>query len=246
MTSPDRSSCEHQAPGPPVPKQRSALDTLAGFWQIARERLDLSHPATQLGWFTLIGLGLLALVHALAADRIAANERAVLLQSLREVMPADQHDNDLLADAVTLRDERLGTHEPVTIYRARRQGQPVAAIVTTIAPDGYNGRITLLVAIRYDGVVAGLKVLEHHETPGLGDGIENAHSAWIRGFAGRSLANTPEARWAVKRDGGDFDQFTGATITPRAVVRAVRRALGVFAERQPELWRPASPPIGDQ
>lgn len=197
--------------------------------------LASAHPAVQLGLFSLIGLGLLALIHAATAERIAANQRSVWRQSLLEVMPEGEFDNDLLADTETLRDARLGVNEPVTVYRARRQGQPVAVILTAVAPDGYNGAITLLIAIRRDGVLMGVRVLEHHETPGLGDGIETAKSGWIRQFEGRSLLNTEESRWKVRRDGGAFDQFTGATITPRAVVGAVHQALLVFRDRREEL-----------
>lgn len=203
-----------------------------------------THPALQFGLFSLIGLGLLALIHAATAERIAANQRAVLWQSLLDVMPQDAFDNELLADVLTLRDARLGTSAPVTVYRARRQGQPVAAILTALAPDGYNGAITLLAAVRPDGVLTGVRVLEHHETPGLGDGIETAKSAWIRQFDGRSLLNPLESRWRVRRDGGDFDQFTGATITPRAVVSAVHQALRVFKDRRDELWPMTPPPAG--
>lgn len=243
MNRPDKPTGASRVAARPNPPWRVGAGVIARLWRAARKRLDPAHPAVQLGVFTLVGLGLLAWVHALSAGRIAANERAVLLRSLEAVMPAGGYDNDLLTDAITLQDERLGAGEPVTVYRARRQGQPVAAIATAIAPDGYNGRITLLVAIRHDGVIAGVRVLEHHETPGLGDGIDDAQSAWMLSFAGRSLANTPEARWAVKRDGGDFDQFTGATITPRAVVGAVQRVLKAFDERRPEFWRPTSPSI---
>jgi len=202
---------------------------------------DLSHPMVQLGLYTLAGLGFLAVVHALAADRIRSNQRAVLLDTLTALLPTASFDNELTRDAIILRDHRLGASGPVTVYRARRHGQPVAAILTATAPDGYNGRITLLAAIRPDGVLAGVRVLEHHETPGLGDRVEAGKSNWILGFAGRSLNDPPGERWGVRRDGGAFDQFTGATVTPRAVVHAVRDMLEVFRDRRDELF--AAPPI---
>lgn len=202
-----------------------------------RPTLDLAHPAIQLGLFSLIGLGLLALIHAATAERIAANQRAEVLQSLEALVPGTSVDNDVLADTMSIRDERLGTNEPVTVYRARREGRPVAAILTAVAPDGYTGGITLLVAIRPDGVLAGVRVLEHHETPGLGDLIEASKSGWIKRFEGRSLLHPAAPRWRVKRDGGDFDQFTGATITPRAVVGAVYKALLVFQDRRDDFFR---------
>lgn len=192
--------------------------------------------AAVLGLFAVIGIGLVALVHDGTEARIAANERAVLLRTLETLVPAASFDNDILADTVTARDSALGTGQAVTVYRARRHGQPVAAVLSPVAPDGYNGAIKLLVAIRADGtlagggVLAGVRVIGHRETPGLGDFIDADKSGWILGFDGRSLNDPPESRWKVKRDGGDFDQFTGATVTPRAVVKAVYTTL-VFFER---------------
>jgi electron transport complex protein RnfG len=186
--------------------------------------------AAVLGLFAVIGIGLVALVHDGTEARIAANERAVLLRTLKTLVPAASFDNDILADTVTARDSALGTGQAVTVYRARRHGQPVAAVLSPVAPDGYNGAIKLLVAIRADGTLAGVRVIGHRETPGLGDFIDADKSGWILGFDGRSLNDPPESRWKVKRDGGDFDQFTGATVTPRAVVKAVYTTL-VFFER---------------
>ena len=111
------------------------------------------------------------------------------------------------------------------MYRARLRGEPVAAIFRSIAPDGYSGKIHLLVGVYIDGSLAGVRVVKHAETPGLGDAVEIRKSSWIEDFAGKSLTNPSQDRWRVKRDGGDFDQFTGATITPRAVVAAVRNTL---------------------
>src|SRR5690606_4959952 len=119
----------------------------------------------------------------------------------------------------------LGTTQPVTVYRAFRGGEPVAALFNSVAPDGYSGEIRLLVGVRVDGSLSGVRVLSHKETPGLGDPIEVRHSDWITRFSGLSLENPPFERWKVRRDGGDFDQFTGATITPRAVVKATRNTL---------------------
>ena len=115
--------------------------------------------------------------------------------------------------------------EPVTVYRARKQGKPVALALTTFAPDGYNGTIKILVGINYNGSLAGIRIVSHHETPGLGDAIETDRSNWVYQFNNKSLVNPTPKKWGVKRDGGVFDQFTGATITPRAVVKAVYRSL---------------------
>lgn len=198
---------------------------------------SLSKPAAILGLFALLGLGLVALVHDRTEPRIVANQRVALLRALESLVPADSYDNDLLADAVTVSDPALGTGRPVAVHRARQRGEPVAAVLSSVAPDGYNGAIELLVAIRADGHLAGVRVLNHRETPGLGDPIDLDKSPWILGFDGRSLDDLPEGRWKVKRDGGDFDQFTGATVTPRAVVKAVHQALVFFRAHGESLFQ---------
>lgn len=188
------------------------------------------NAAAALGLFAVVGMGLVALVHDGTKERIDANEQAVLLRTLESLIPAEWFDNDILADTITANDPSLGTDKPVTVYRARKGGSPVAAVLSPVAPDGYNGAIKLLVAVHTDGSLAGVRVVSHRETPGLGDPIDTDKSDWIFAFDGRSLDNPSEARWKVKRDGGDFDQFTGATITPRAVVKAVYQTL-IFFER---------------
>lgn len=188
--------------------------------------------------FAAVGSGLVAFTHEQTRERIAANEKAALLRNLHQLIHPDEHDNDLLADTLEVRDPGLlGTRAPVTVYRAYLEGRPVAVILTPVAPDGYNGTIRLLVGIRADGTLLGVRVLSHHETPGLGDQIEVERSDWILGFAGKSLGKPPEKRWAVKKDGGAFDQFTGATITPRAVVKAVKRTLIYFRKHREALFR---------
>jgi len=200
--------------------------------------------AMLLGLFAVIGTALVAVTYDATAERIAANHRARLLRSLHLLITPDQHDNDLFTDVTTVTDrELLGTDEPVKVYRARKNGQPVAAIINSVAPDGYSGRIDLLVAIRYDGTLAGVRVINHKETPGLGDGIEITRSDWIRSFDNRSLHNPDRKGWAVKRDGGIFDQFSGATISPRAVVKAVYRTLLYFDKHRDELFAKPSVPI---
>ncbi len=189
-----------------------------------------------LGLFALAGALLVAGIHQFTAPRIADNERRVLLRGIHDVIPEDAYDNDVLRDTVTVRDPRLGTDEPVTAYIARRRGRPVGIILPVVAPNGYGGAIHLLVGILADGTVGGVRVLSHKETPGLGDKIERSHSDWILAFTGRRLGDPPAARWAVKRDGGVFDQFTGATISPRAVVRAVKNALLYFQENRERLF----------
>jgi H+/Na+-translocating ferredoxin:NAD+ oxidoreductase subunit G len=176
--------------------------------------------------FAIIGTGIVAYTFDSTEERIADNQRRALLKSLNELVPDDLYDNDIYSDILYVRNaELLGTDEPVPVYRARKNGWPVAAVLAPVAQDGYSGSIRLLVAIRLNGDLAGVRVIQHRETPGLGDGIETERSSWILGFNGKSLLDPQENRWKVKRDGGNFDQFTGATITPRAVVKAVKEAL---------------------
>lgn len=187
--------------------------------------------------FAVIGVAIVAFTWEQTAPQIRENERHVLTSTLHEIVPPDAHDNDLLEDVIAVHDrELLGTSNAVSVYRAFKDGEPVAALFTPVAPDGYNGDIKLLVGIWADGRVAGVRVLSHKETPGLGDFVEIERSDWITAFKGRSLDNPSPAKWAVKKDGGVFDQFTGATITPRAVVRAVRNTLIYFERHRDEIF----------
>ena len=188
--------------------------------------------------FAVAGTALVALTELNSRDAITANERRVLLRNLYALLPADEIDNDLAADSIVLPPSPLlGTDQASTAYRARLDGEPVAVIFNSIAPDGYNGRIYLLVGIYVDGSVAGVRVVKHAETPGLGDAIEARKSPWIHGFDGKSLGNPVLDRWSVRRDGGEFDQLTGATITPRAVVAAVRDTLLYYRHNADMLFR---------
>lgn len=190
--------------------------------------------------FAVTGTALVAYTFKNTEQRIADNERTALLRTISDLIPAERYDNDVFHDTIEVRNrELLGSDKPVAVYRARKNGWPVAAILSPVAPDGYNGNIHLLVAVDLDGTLAGVRVLGHRETPGLGDAIEIERSGWIRGFSGRSLQNPPSEDWKVKRDGGVFDQFTGATITPRAVVKAVHKALLYFAAYKDRLFRQA-------
>jgi len=178
-----------------------------------------------LGVFAVIGTTLVGISYEGTAERIAQNERDALLRRMAEILPADRYDNDLLSDTtVVSAPAQLGA-SPTTVYRARMGDQPVAAVLSPVTASGYAGDIALIVGIYADGTVAGVRVIRHKETPGLGDKIEVERNPWMRGFSGKRIGNPPLERWKVQRDGGDFNQFTGATITPRAVVAAVRRAL---------------------
>jgi len=187
--------------------------------------------------FAVIGAALVGLTFTQTEDDIKHNEELTLLKKLNNIIPADSYDNDLLQDIITLKaNPLLGTDEQSLAYRARKNRKNVAVVFSSIAPNGYNGPIHLLVGIKTDGALAGVRVVKHRETPGLGDVVSSTHSDWILDFDGRSLSNPEQKGWKVKRDGGIFDQFTGATITPRAVVKAVHNALLYFDQNQATLF----------
>ncbi len=185
----------------------------------------------------LIAGSLITLSDELSRERIAANERARLLATLHEVIDPALYDNDLEASRrfVTSPD-LLGTREPVEVFIATANGRPVAALFSTVAPRGYNGPIDLLVGVTVDGTVTGVRVTRHRETPGLGDAIETQRSDWIEGFSATSLDSPPLADWRVTKDGGYFDALTGATVTPRVIVEAVRNTLIYVRDYGDELF----------
>ena len=190
--------------------------------------------------FAIGATSLVALTEANTRDKISENERQTLLSAINALVDSSEYNNDILTDIITLpKTKQLGTKEDTTVYRARKDKTPVAAIFTSIAPNGYSGKINLLVGIYYDGTLAGVRVIEHKETPGLGDKINEKKTDWILKFEGLSLLNPTEEKWAVKKDGGHFDQFTGATITPRAVVSAVKKSLQYFEQNRDELFKEA-------
>ncbi|MGN2390115.1 electron transport complex subunit RsxG [Pelomicrobium sp. G1] len=191
--------------------------------------------ALVLAAFALAGTLLLGLAFQQTREPIARAEEAAKLKLLNQVIPPELHDNDLLADAIELpANALLGTDEPRPAYRALKDGRVTAVAFEAIAPDGYNGRIRLLLAVSPEGRVLGVRVVAHAETPGLGDYIDIAKSDWIRQFDGREFSPASANAWRVKKDGGTFDAMAGATVTPRAVVKAVRKALEYFhAHRDP-------------
>lgn len=187
--------------------------------------------------FALVAVSLLALVDLTAAPRIAEAEARDRLQTLQQVLPPGSYDNDLLNHTRSIElPAALSAPGPDTIWQARLQDEAVAVILPVRAPDGYSGAIDLLVGIAKSGKLLGVRVTQHRETPGLGDAIDIARSDWILQFDGRALGQPPLERWKVRKDGGDFDQLTGATITPRAIVKAVRAALRFHQEQAAELY----------
>lgn len=190
--------------------------------------------------FATIGAAVVGLTYDNTYETIKHNEQMALLKQLNNILPASSYDNDLLSDTIGIAaDHLLGTNEISTAYRARLQDKNVAVVFPAIAPNGYNGSIYLLVGVFSDGSLAGVRVVKHRETPGLGDAIEDKRSNWILGFKGKSLSTHTSKQWKVKRDGGEFDQFTGATITPRAVVNAVHSALLYFEANKTKLFAKA-------
>jgi electron transport complex protein RnfG len=183
---------------------------------------------------------ILALVYQLSADRIAEQQTQNERARLAEIFPSDAHDNDLLDASISLHSaaqnfrnpELLGLREDALAYLARTDNVLSGIILPAIARDGYNGDIQLLVGLRASGEITGVRVVQHRETPGLGDRIETRISDWILGFNGKSLASTQMENWTVKKSGGDFDQFTGATITPRAVITKVHDVLNFYQQNE--------------
>jgi len=187
--------------------------------------------------FAALGAALVGLTFNQTIDDIKYNEKLFLLKKLNNIIPAESYNNDLLVDTITIQASRLlNTKQATQAYRARKDNKKVAVVFTSVAPNGYNGSIRLLVGINVNGQLAGVRVVKHQETPGLGDVVSISHSDWILGFDNKSLSNPDSKHWKVKRDGGIFDQFTGATITPRAVVNAVHDALLYFEKNQDMLF----------
>ncbi|MBA7847395.1 electron transport complex subunit RsxG [Klebsiella sp. RHBSTW-00484] len=184
-----------------------------------------------LALFAAGSTGLTAAINELTKSTI--EDQAALQQKalFDQVMPANLYNNDLLKSCYLVTAPELGKGQH-KVWIAQNNDQPVATVMEATAPDGYSGAIQLLVAADFKGSVLGTRVTEHHETPGLGDKIELRISDWITLFAGKVIHGQSDSHWAVKKDGGDFDQFTGATITPRAVVNAVKRA-GLYAQTLP-------------
>ena len=192
--------------------------------------------ALNLLFFTVIGTTVLAFTYSHTKDDIAHSEEQARMSLISQIVPQEIADNDIIHDTLTLKpDELLGTEEPMLAYRARLKGKITAVVLPAIAPDGYGGAISLILAIRRNGEIAGVRVVSHNETPGLGDYIDIKKSPWIKGFDDKALQPGHDEDWHVKKDGGKFDYMAGATITPRAVVKAVHKALQYFAENRHKL-----------
>lgn len=194
-------------------------------------RKRLAYSAALLGGFAMLAGAALTLGHVHTRDDIAARLAEDRQASLSQVIPAALHDNDLLADPLQL---SLNDKDSKTVFRATHEGK-VSAVAFEMVGQGYGGAIVVLLGLDRDGKVLGARVIAHNETPGLGDKIEVKKDRWITTLDGHSLAELGHGGWQVKKDGGQFDQFTGATITPRAVITAVRNGLDLFAAHKAEL-----------
>ncbi|WP_171035633.1 electron transport complex subunit RsxG [Colwellia ponticola] len=176
-----------------------------------------------------------SVVSELTQDRIKAQEQQQLLNTLHNIIDPSRYDNDIANDCIIINAPELGSTKDNTAYIARKSGKITAVAITTSAPQGYSGNIDFIMAVNANNTVSGVRILKHQETPGLGDKIEIRKSDWINSFTGKRLLSEDDNRWAVRKDGGMFDQFTGATITPRAVVKAVKSTLNYFTDNKAAL-----------
>jgi electron transport complex protein RnfG len=233
-----------------APENQSVTSKAVELLQIAKQQLkiwlepsNLEKLRPQLRYQTgvLAGFALLAAILLGFADLatrgvILLRQQEDLQANLAQVVPAEFHDNNLLAESIMVNsaDAKLGA-EQTEVYLAKKQGEVTAVCFKFIAPDGYAGPITLVMGVDNNGEILGVRVISHTETPGLGDKIEISKSKWVMSFNGKSLDNVTLEQWAVKKDGGIYDQFSGATITPRKVVQAIRRGLDFYRSHQAEL-----------
>ncbi|MFL0801860.1 MAG: electron transport complex subunit RsxG [Agarilytica sp.] len=199
---------------------------------------SISKNSFILGTFALVTAGILAVTFLITKDKIAAAEKKAAKKALSEIVLPDRNNNDMLEDIWPIPEQhfsKLGLDTTTAIHIAKQDDTPVAVVIPSTAPDGYSGDIKLIVGINTDGSVAGVRVLSHKETPGLGDKVDLNKNDWILNFNHKSLNNPELAYWKVKKDGGQFDQFTGATITPRAVVKRVKQTLEYFDSHREEI-----------
>ena len=199
---------------------------------------SITRNGVLLGAFALGTTLLISGTYLLTKDRIAIEQRKAEEKALLEIVPASRHSNSMLDDTIAVDPSTPGLdlRKEKQVYLAKQNGKAVAAIIPVTATDGYSGDINLIVGVNVDGSIAGVRALSHRETPGLGDKVDIKKSDWVLGFDGSSLQNPELAQWAVKKDKGHFDQFTGATITPRAVVAATLRALQYAERHRAELF----------
>ena len=179
-----------------------------------------------LAFFALISVLFVSITDRLTRDKIIQNNAMMLLQALNEVVSPSVYDNKMLESKTLLSPTETGLTKEVTVYFATKNNAPIATIFEVTTLQGYNGTIKVLIGVNYKNqTLSGVRIIQHKETPGLGDKMELEKSNWVLSFNGKSLKNPTQERWQIKKDGGDFDQFTGATITPRAIVNIIRSTL---------------------
>ncbi|MBB6055673.1 electron transport complex subunit RsxG [Tolumonas osonensis] len=188
----------------------------------------------RLSFFALVCTGAIVFTDYKTHNTIAAQQQLQLRQLLVSMLPAESYDNDLSKECHSLTSDYLGNQKAHPVYIALKNGKITGYVIESVAPDGYSGSIRLLTGVSPDAVIQRTEVLEHHETPGLGDKIERRKSDWIDSFNHQQLTAENSTLWAVKKDGGQFDSFTGATITPRAIVRQLKNVL-LLVQQHPEL-----------
>ncbi|TKB48558.1 electron transport complex subunit RsxG [Ferrimonas sediminicola] len=198
-----------------------------------------------LALFGMAATAVVAVTHQLTEERIYDQQQKQLLKTLHQILPADEYDIPLHQSCHLVSNEQyLGTEAPQRAFIALKEGRPVGLALETTAPDGYNGEIHLIVGVNWNEELLGVRTLDHKETPGLGDGIDLRKSDWVQGFVGYRLIDEKDKRISVKKDGGEFDQFTGATITPRAYTKAVRHTLNYIRRFKEEI--PSAPSCGEK
>ena len=210
---------------------------------------SISRNSIMLGLFAIMTTALIAGTYLGTRDMIVEAQRKAQEKALLEIIPDERHDNSMLDDTLPVGPEADGLRlsSSQQIFIARQQEKAVAVILPVTAPDGYSGAIDMIVGINSDGSIAGVRVLTHKETPGLGDKVDLNKSDWILSFDGTSLSSPLPGQWKVKKDKGYFDQFTGATITPRAVTAAIKRSLEYFQANQQSLLAPLKvTPAGEE
>ncbi len=199
--------------------------------------IQITKNGAILGLVALISTGLVSLTHFLTKDPIAEQQKQHLLEVLNQIIPPRIYNNALYDSCTLVIEPSLGTYEKMPLYIATRNGKPTALAIEAIAPDGYSGNIRILVAVGGKNHILGVRTLQHSETPGLGDKIDLNVSDWILSFTLFKMEGRDDPRWAIRKEGGAFDQFTGATITPRAVINAAKKAAFYLITHQKQLVR---------
>ncbi|RLA07674.1 MAG: electron transport complex subunit RsxG [Gammaproteobacteria bacterium] len=197
---------------------------------------QIINAGLMLALFAMVGTSVVTITNKLSKDKIIQNEKNARLAKLYQVFDKNTVNNNFLNDAIDLKNDLLDSKKPAQIYRLRYNDIPVGVIVESATYKGYSGKISLIIGIRFDGSISGVRVVRHQETPGLGDKIDARKSDWIKKFNNKSLKTNNTKQWQVQKDGGIFTQFSGATITPRAIVKAVKNSLIFYEQNKLTLY----------